>query len=466
MQPTTRLQVSGHRFLVRRMEHALVRGDPRMFDDPLRAQSISLTGSVVLATVAAVVCAVLALVRPSGEAGDAVIVMVRDTGATYVRLNDVLHPVFNLASARLLAGTAADPKTVSRQAVDNAQRGPLLGIPGAPDDIGPPLAAAESRWTVCDDAAGETLVIAGPIDDGAMASESSVLVTQRDAGAAATYLLYDGRRARVDLRHPAVVRALRLDGRTPQPISAAVLSAIPESPEIVAPRVPNAGSRGPGSLGGLPVGSVLRVSRVGSVNADADDYYVVLSDGVQRIGEVTADLIRYTDYRVGGQIPAVAPNLIGTLPARDTLQVNTFPQRSDVRSARVVCAHWAADPDIPGPPAAVLSGDAVPSLNPEVRLAQADGDGPAVDAVSVPAGRSAYVRSVGLTGGGLSAGPTFLVTGAGVLYGIRDGEAAASLGLTAPAQPAPWSMLSVLPRGPELSRSAASVARDGYLASP
>ena len=40
-QPTTRLHVSGYRFLVRRMEHALVRGDTRMLDDPQRAQSLS-----------------------------------------------------------------------------------------------------------------------------------------------------------------------------------------------------------------------------------------------------------------------------------------------------------------------------------------------------------------------------------------------------------------------------------------
>jgi hypothetical protein len=39
-QPTTRLHVSGYRFLVRRMEHALLRGDIRMLHDPMRAQSL------------------------------------------------------------------------------------------------------------------------------------------------------------------------------------------------------------------------------------------------------------------------------------------------------------------------------------------------------------------------------------------------------------------------------------------
>ncbi len=229
MQPTTRLHVSGYRFLVRRMEHALVRGDTRMLDDPMRAQSISLAVGGILAAVIVAVSAVLALVRPAGEVGDAAIVVVRDSGATYVRIGDVLHPVFNMASARLIAGAPADPRMIDQRAADSAHRGPQLGIPGAPENISTPLTAEESRWTVCDDAGGDTVVIAGRVADTAVASGSGVLVRPRDGGAAATYLLYGSRRARVDLRHPAVVRALRLDGIAPQPISASILSAIPEA---------------------------------------------------------------------------------------------------------------------------------------------------------------------------------------------------------------------------------------------
>lgn len=40
--PTTRWQVNGYRFLVRRMEHALVRRDVRMLHDPMRSQSRAL----------------------------------------------------------------------------------------------------------------------------------------------------------------------------------------------------------------------------------------------------------------------------------------------------------------------------------------------------------------------------------------------------------------------------------------
>jgi len=463
------------------MEHALVRGDTRMLDDPLRAQSISLAAGAVLASIAVVVCTILAFLRPAGDLGDAPIVVVRDTGALYVRLGEVLHPVFNLASARLIAGTPADPYVVSQQAVDSARRGTQVGIPGAPQQIATPLSAEESAWTVCDDARGETIVVAGRIADGTVTSGVGVLVTPRDVRSATTYLLYDGRRARVDLRHPAVVRALRLEGSVPQPISAAVLAAIPEAPEIMPPHIPEAGSPGPRTMGGHPVGAVLKVHRTKADSDGSTDYFVVLAEGVQRIGEVTADLIRYTDSRVGEQIPTVAPHVVGALPIIDTLPVTTFPERmsplptypeqplaehAGVSHVRVICAHWRADPIGRAPSTTVLVGDEPPLISRPVELAQADAEGPAVDAVSMPPGRNAFGRSVGLTGGGQSTGSLFLVTDSGVRYGIPNSETARILGLTDTAQPAPWPILAVLPQGPELSRSGASVDRDVIVAAP
>ena len=99
--------------------------------------------------------------------------------------------------------------------------GPLLGIPGAPAVIPVPLGDAESGWTVCDDATSTT-VIAGDLPGDGLAP-GRILVTPRAESAASTYLLYDGWRAKVDLRDRAVVRALKLDGVTPRPVSRALL---------------------------------------------------------------------------------------------------------------------------------------------------------------------------------------------------------------------------------------------------
>src|SRR6478672_12459768 len=182
-QSTTRLNVSGYRFLLRRMEHALVRGDVRMLDDPLRAQSLSLISGVILAVIVVVVCAVLAFLRPSGALGSAPIVMMRDSGALYVRVGDIIHPVLNLASARLIAGTPANPEPVSASAINNAKRGPLMGIPGAPAAIAAPLGEDESGWAVCDDAMSTTVIV-GDVPAIEPASGRRLLVTPRTEGAA------------------------------------------------------------------------------------------------------------------------------------------------------------------------------------------------------------------------------------------------------------------------------------------
>ena len=191
-----------------------------------------------------------------------------------------------------------------RQQINKAKRGPLVGIPGAPAVIAQPLGEDESDWTVCDTATGPTewtttvLAAAGTTDR--LDPSKSILVAPRSEGASATYLLYNGRRAKVDLRDAAVVRALRLDGIVPRPVSRALLDTVPELPEITAPHIADAGQPGPRSLAEFTVGTVVRATR-----AEAVDYYVVLADGVQRIGAVAADLIRFSDSQSGREIATV-----------------------------------------------------------------------------------------------------------------------------------------------------------------
>jgi type VII secretion protein EccB len=446
-QSTTRLQVSGYRFLVRRMENALVRGDVRMADDPLRAQSLSLAAGFVLAAIAVAVCAVLAFLQPRGDVGSAAIVVARESGALYVRIGDTMHPALNLASARLITGVADEPALVSTSAIDRIRRGSLVGIPGAPDAIATPLREDESAWTVCDDGIQRTTVLAGRAPTH-LDSSRSALVTARGESAATTYLLYDGRRARVDLRNPVVVRALRLDGIAPRPVSRALLDAVPEVPEITAPVVPRIGASSP--LLGFTVGTVVRLTRAGSA-----EYYVALEGGVQRVGEVAADLIRFT-YSHRRDIVTVAPGLIGSVPIVDDLPVSTFPDHGDVADDSVLCTQW-------GPAGtAVLVGDSLPvdGDRAAVQLAQADEEGPGVDSFVLPPGRSAYVRAAGVSGAGGATGALYLVDEFGVVFGIHDEDAAQRLGLTNPPVPASWPLLAQLPRGPELSVQNASVGRD------
>ncbi len=457
-QTATRLQLSAHRFHARRMRHALVCSDVRMLDDPLRGQALALLVGVVVSVVVVAGTALFALLRPSGPLDDAAIIIARESGALYVRVGDTLHPVPNLASARLVAGTAAGPKTVSAARIAGAKRGPAVGIAGAPAAIGAPLGADESGWSVCDGGQGQTTVATGPAQP-TVDTAAQVLATAR-SGSVRAYLIYDGRRAEVDLRQPAVVHALHLEGVAPLPVSSVLLDALPEAPAITAPDVPAAGRPGPAGLG-VPVGTVARVVLAGGVQ-----YYVVLSNGVQRVGEVAADLLRLAGDQPARHMPTLAPAAVAGVPAVDVLPVDGFPDTAHPVDAagRSVCALWRAGPGAARTAAGVTEPG--PDHGSALTLAQADGPGPHLDRVLVPGGRSAYLRAVAVDGTGPAGGPLYLLDDTGVLFGVHDGRCAQLLGLGSDPVPAPWPLLAQLPRGPELSDQAASVVRDALTPTP
>jgi type VII secretion protein EccB len=457
-QPTTWLHVSGYRFLLRRVESALLGADSRDAAEALRARTASLTVGCALAVVAVLACGFLALLRPHARLDQAKIVMGQESGALYVRVGDTWHPVLNLASARLIAATDANPQPVRESELGRTKRGPLLGIPGAPQLLGPTVSADESTWTICDTDrnAATTVIVGRPAAPSVrrLAPDHAMLVAPTSGSPA--YLLYDGRRAVVDLSDGAVVRALRLEGQGPRVVSRTLLNSIPEAAPIAAPRIPEAGTKAAG-LSGFSVGSVLRITR-----GDGDEYYVVLGAGIQRIGGVAADLLRFSNSHGATDVVTVAPDAIRASPIVGTLPVATFPDRPPREDpagsgSTTVCAEWA--PSVPGSSGQAgieyLTGTGlpVPAGQVPVTLSQADGDGPALDAVYLPPGRSAYVRGSGRIG------TRYLVTDIGVRFAIHDDDAAHDLGLSA-ATSAPWQVLAALPSGPELSRQNASVARD------
>jgi type VII secretion protein EccB len=259
----------------------------------------------------------------------------------------------------------------------------------------------------------------------------------------------------VDLADAAVVRALKLQGRTPQLVSQSLLNAVPEAAPISTPRIRGAGDAAAG-LPGFPVGSVLRITR-----GDGDEYYAVLADGVQRIGQVAADLLRFSDSQGTANAITVAPDAIRAAGIVNTLPLASFPDRAPaLDGGRTLCVTSKPAPsgnfDI-----AFLTGGGLPlsAGRVPVTLSQADGRGPAVDGVYLPPGRNAYTLSNGRPG------TRYLVTDTGVRFAIHDDDAAHDLGLPAPI-PAPWPVLAALPSGPELSRRNASVARDAVAGTP
>ena len=369
----TRLQVSGHRFLTRRIEYALVCRDVRMLDDPIRAQALSLSAGVAVTAIVVAVCAVLALLRPQGTLGDHPIVVARESGAVYVRVGDLLHPVPNLASARLIARTPAQPRLVSAAVVAGARHGPTMGIPGAPATIDTPVDPQAGSWTVCDGADHRTTLVVGAPEP--VQAAPAILVTSRTTGR--MFLLDAGHRAAVDVRDTAVVAALEMG--TVIPVSQPLLDTLPERAAV------RAGTSAPGPARGVDVGGVL-------------------------------------------------------------------------------CARWTWTGPGHTPHTVVFTAATVPGGQRAVHLAQADGPGPHIDAVALPAGRTVFARAAGVAGDGWDIGPWYLITATGVAFGIGDAPSAAALGLPEHPGSAPWPVLALLPRGPELSIDGATFVRDSLAA--
>src|SRR5947209_10543656 len=105
----TRHQVTGWRFVMRRIASGVALHDTRMLVDPLRTQTRAVLMGVVVLVTALVGCFVFSLIRPNGSVANNPILADRPTAALYVPEGDQLHPVLNLASARLTAGEPAPP---------------------------------------------------------------------------------------------------------------------------------------------------------------------------------------------------------------------------------------------------------------------------------------------------------------------------------------------------------------------
>jgi type VII secretion protein EccB len=480
----TRHQVSGWRFVMRRIASGVALHDTRMLVDPLRTQTRAvLVGALVLITGLAG-CFVFSLIRPGGVAGNDAILADRTTSALYVRLGDQLHPVLNLTSARLIAGRPDNPTTVKTSEIDQFPRGNLIGIPGAPERM-VQNTSGDADWTVCDGvsgpAAGVTLV-AGRLSDGGeraalLPDNEAVLVANASGPNAGTWLLWNGRRSPIDLNDSAVTSALGLRGERPdaRPIAPGLFNAVPEAPALRAPTIAGAGEppRFPLPVS-APVGAV-----VASFEADNTlRHYAVLADGLQPISPVLAAILRNTNSFGLDQPPRLGADDIARLPVADGIDTDAYPSEQitvvDAADAPLTCAQWTRPADATGATLDLRSGVTLP-VSDDLRTVALVGAGAGTTAnrVAITPGRGYLVQSVGQDGGGSTTSPTgaahFWLSDTGVRYGLDadgDQKSIAALGLTPPILPIPWSMLSQFAPGPTLSRADALLAHDALAADP
>lgn len=483
----TRHQVSGWRFVMRRIASGVALHDTRMLVDPLRTQSRAVLVGALLLVTGVAGCFIFSLIRPSGDAGNSAILADRDTSALYVRLGDQVHPVLNLTSARLIAGRPDNPEMVKGSEIDAFARGNLIGIPGAPERM-VQNTASDADWTVCDGVAGPaagTTLIGGPLTDGgeraaALPSGDAVLVANSSGPVAGTWLLWDGRRSPIDLGDRAVTTAIGL-GADPAParsIAPGLFNAVPEAPALSVPVI--AGAGGPPAYElpvAAPVGSVV-------VSYDTDNtlrHYAVLAQGLQPVSPVVAAILRNSNSFGFDQPPRLGADEIARLPVAlgpDVIDTDAYPSEPvtlvDTAAAPLTCAQWIRTADATSATVVLRSGVTLPIADDRKTVTLVGGGkGTTAERVALTPGRGYLVHTVGADGGGVAAAPGggayFWVGDTGVRYGVDDeGEqnTVGALGLTGPALPIPWSILSQFAAGPTLSRVDALLAHDGLAADP
>ncbi|MCP9271569.1 type VII secretion protein EccB [Mycolicibacterium arenosum] len=484
---TTRAQVNGYRFVLRRLEHALIRGDSRLIHDPMRGQIRALIVGLVVSVLIAGAAGVLAFFKPTPNMGDAQILLSKSSGALYVRIGDTVHPALNLASARLIAGENAAPKEVDDKFLNAVRRGPAVGAVGAPASIAAGDDMSESSWSVCDttrtpttaETAGarsiETAVLANSPDlsAGIRAAAPQEMILARSG--ADVFLLFDGVRAQIDVADPALSGALHLGGNAIRDVSPSLLNAFPAVAPIVPIVVERTGEPTPYLDPQYRVGAILRTS-----DSRGDTMYVVLPDGLQPVSATTADIIRYGNPALSAP-QIVSPAVTSAAPIVRRLAVDHYPAAAPQIVAadpdRVVCLAWQRSNGAAQATTRLLVGHRLP-LPPDaapVTLATADGSGPGLDGVYLRPGTGEYVRATGVEPGSRATGQLFYVSDTGLRFHVKDLETGAALGATAvkgsdgqPDTPqlAPWPVLALLPPGPQLSQESALVAHDGMAADP
>lgn len=476
---TERDQIQAYQFLRRRLVSALVTSDPNHPTSPHRR----LVMGTVLGTVATMLTAagfgisgMMAPSPPPDWQHTGLVILDSDGGGRYVLDNTgVLHPVTNLASARLLAN-GVKTVSVTTKLLGGTPRGATLGIANAPDMLPDPAGVISAPAPVaCSRATSDIPKQTGPagalllahtgdatasLDGMVSLPEGRALVVQTPKGD--RYLITDG--LKYKLADNNVMTALGYQAAATLPVAASWLTTLPSGRDMALTAVPGAGGAGP------RVGTVKR--KVGEVltvdNAVAGKtlYYLVLSGGLEPIPQIEAALIvadganaaAYTD---GPQQPrAVSVSEATAAPSAPAGEdTKGYPGGvpgpvTGLGASTVVCATGDG-----AAPAQIAVGVAVP-LPQGARTVPtgAPQGGTVADEVYLPPGTAAlatiHTDPTTQNNGSQQNAPVYLITDAGTKYPLTDGTARSALGYgnAAPAV-LPTTALAMLPTGPALDEA-------------
>jgi type VII secretion protein EccB len=511
--PTTKSQVQAYRFVLRRMQSALVRKDAVMLHDPMRTHSRATIVGVCLAALGLLGFLIWGILspKPTVPSKDGIVIG-KPSGQVYVLLTKPtkrLIPVFNLASARLLLyaqGLEDDPnKQVAgsggpgaggnvevkaptvvddNELRDQIPRDRKVGIADGPELLPSKDQRTDSRWTVCDqikrdqdlteeaqEGDVETTVIAGVKDLGRELKETeSLLVQGPDKKVYLVYRTPEGAnegvastvRAKVDMDDPNVTSALDLDKNDIRRITTGLLNSIPEKDELKSPNIDGVGEQPDDGVAppDMDIGSVFKIQPTGQ----EEQFFVVLRKGIQQIKRTTGDLIRYKITGGDEDVPLLEPSDVSnSVRLRDVVEESTFPRlRTTVLQTEknsVACLAWETigTGNNKEERTSLHVGNTVPGIpiNEEGNPSWVDVSTPGstdvrIDHFYMPPGRAAVVRQ-STSKNDFRSGPITLVSDRGVKYGVPNAETGRVLGIFDPEpDPAPVDILKLLPDGASL----------------
>jgi type VII secretion protein EccB len=476
-------QVSGWRFLLHRLSVAVGRRTVRLIHDPSKNNSAALVVSAVIAVLVVGLCFVLGFFNPAGQIGSSRVLGDRASGGLYVEVGGVMHPALNLASARLIIGSAENPKLVRVDEIRKYPIGPTVGIVGAPNDLAV-RTPATSGWTLCDrlGSAGSQVtpkvtVISGLPQLGDWASELTSPRAALMSYGSGVYVVTDGHRSPIDLADRAVTLALGLPGGDlhPSAMSRALFEALTPTQPLRVPAVPGPGEPLWYASAQLPVvsGSVIRVA---DVSGDPQ-FFLALPGGVQMVSQTVATMIRNAGIGGGAQEISVPGHVIAAVPQVKGFDLSMYPsgrlQLLDKSSEPVTCVAWRKGSGEVQARVSVITGRRLPiPVGGEARLVRlVDAGAQVADEVYVGSDSANFVQITGVDPASPRNESLWLISDNGVRFGVVTGgqeesQTLRALGLDRKPAPAPWVVIHWLPAGPALSKAAALTEHDTLAPDP
>lgn len=468
---TRKDQLQSHQFSVQRMVSALVTRESDPEQPPFRRPTTAAVGSVVIAFVVLAGVWVYGMVVPGGSkawaGGDAVIVE-KETGTRFVYVDGHLHPVTNYTSALLALGKYAETRRVSAKSLGGVPRGPLIGIPDAPDALPAKDRVLTGGWTLCSqpalDASGartseSVLMVGEQPDGGTPMNDTAMLVQVIESGD--RYLISKGYRHQIE-RADMVTVGRALASRPWAQVGAAFVAALPDG-ERIAPLKP-AGiglpSRAVPDRPGTKIGQLFMVrTAAGSVQ-----YYLAAKDRTIAISPLQYDVQRaFAPMRAayGGKEPRAIE-----LPLLSVGQTDPPPADTDQGQAPRTWPEFVAPRDGQGTVCAAFApGAALPAITVDPRMPARDAAtttahrGPMgtalADRVLVPPGTAAVVEA--MPADRAAAGTISIVTDLGRAFPLAEPEVLETLGYqgVTPIR-IPATLITRIPQGSGLNPTTAT----------